>query len=444
MKKILMRAQIEHDKAFSPHDVLISNLMGGNIGNWLYQYSLYRALMIDENVQIDIIDTKKYKPDKKYISMVNETYDVFILPLANAFKASFTSEFKDLIKFISGLKIPCILIGVGIQCKLGKDFNSSYADRELAYEFIKTVLDRSSMIGVRGEATGDFLKSLGFREEVDYTVIGCPSMYMCGMHLPKPKPFSLDRDKLFSYNSKVEHENDKIIRFLSSMTKEHENYIYVPQRLGDMLRCYYGIDFRREYLDPLSDDRFFAMDKTVCFTSAKRWISYLSENVDFSIGTRLHGNVAAVLGGVPAFIVATDQRVEELANYHNIAHTTTAKLNAKTTISGLTKNVDFNRVLEGHDVRFNHFVDFLEKNNLETAYSKDRNVSEVYFDKVQSKLQYSSDVLGFEALSDAQKIIRTQDAAVYYATALKNLQEASKEKDKKIGKMRKMLKKISL
>ncbi|MGN1419662.1 MAG: polysaccharide pyruvyl transferase family protein [Acutalibacteraceae bacterium] len=409
-----------YDKVYSPHDVILNNLMGGNIGNWLYQYSLYRALMTDENVAIDAFDFNKNSMDKDFIDRVNEQYDAFILPLANAFKLSFKEELIKLTDFISKLKIPCIVIGIGIQCKLGKDFSQAFELSDLAKKFIKTVLEKSAIIGLRGENTAEFFKSLGFKEDVDYTIIGCPSMYMHGAHLPEPSPFVYSDDKLYSYNSKVEHENNKIISLLGGFTKEHSNYVYVPQRLGDIIRCYYGMDYRKNYITPLSGDRFFNEKNAVCFANVPSWINYMKENVDFSIGTRIHGNVAAVLAGVPSLIIANDQRVAELAQYHNIPFVTIDKINKKDTIEHLTDGVDFSSVNKGHRERFNHFVDFLEKNGLNTAYSKNRDVKEVYFDQVQNALDFSTDVLAFKALNNAQKIKRTQDVAVFYATELRN------------------------
>ena len=158
MKKILMRAQMQHDAAFSPDTVLLENLMGGNSGNWLYQYSLFRTLMVDSSVKIDIFNANKQTVDDSFIKSVNESYDCFVIPLANAFKKSFGKELRTLTRMVKKLNIPCIVIGIGIQMKLGKDFCAAYEDKEAAKNFVKAVLDKSSVIGVRGEATADFLK----------------------------------------------------------------------------------------------------------------------------------------------------------------------------------------------------------------------------------------------------------------------------------------------
>lgn len=437
MKRILMRAQMQHDTAFSPDTVLLENLMGGNSGNWLYQYSLFRTLMVDSSVKIDIFNANKQTVDDSFIKSVNESYDCFVIPLANAFKKSFGKELRTLTRMVKKLKIPCIVIGIGIQMKLGKDFCAAYEDKEAAKNFVKAVLDKSSVIGVRGEATAVFLKYLGFKEEQDFTVIGCPSMYLYGSTLPEVKSFSYSDDSLYLYHSKVEHENEKVIALMSNAVKEHPNYLYAPQRLGDMIKSYFGTDYR--FAESNTSNRFFENSRTVCFTSPYQWTDYLSKNVAFSFGTRFHGSVAAILSGVPAFIVATDQRVAELASYHNIAYTTIKETDRLSTIRSLTEDVDFNLIHQGHDIRFNHFVDFLEKNGLDNIYSDDRNRKDAYFDTIIKSLSFSDDIFSFEAVDGNTKAMRTKKAAEFYSDRFSEAQKKLKEQKEKTKELQKQL-----
>ena len=46
--------------------------------------------------------------------------------------------------------------------------------------FVRAVLDHGPSIGVRGELTAEYLRSLGFR---DVEVVGCPSMFAWGPDL---------------------------------------------------------------------------------------------------------------------------------------------------------------------------------------------------------------------------------------------------------------------
>lgn len=437
MTKILMRAQMNHDKSYSPEEVFLGNCMGGNSGNWLYQFSLYRALLKDENVQIDTVNFSRVKLNDEYIDYINNNYDYCILPFANAFKNSFKKEMLLITRFIKALKIPCIVPGIGLQIKLGNDFYNNYEHKEAAIEFVKAILEKSQMIGVRGQATADFLSKLGFQQEKDFTVIGCPSMYTHGAKLPEVKPLNFNQDSRLLLSSKVEHENKKVVQMYKNFSKEHPNYVYAPQQLNDIIQAYYGIDFSAT---APAKKRFFNKKNTVCFTSVPQWINYLHNNVDLSVGTRIHGNVAPILSGVPSFIIALDQRVNELAEYHNIPHTTIDKITPKTTIASIINNTDFESIHTGHKDRFNHFVDFLEKNGLKTAYSEDRNIQKVYFDSISEKFSSFENVQGYEACDEQEKIQRTRNAASFYRSCYRKSLDDLNSQKKLFDKEKKQMK----
>ena len=426
--KILMRAQMDHTKLFTPEEVYLGNLMGGNSGNWLYQFSLFRALLKDESVTIDTIDTKKVGRgagglNAEYARFVNESYDCFVLPLANAFRNTFVDELRELTDFIKELKIPCIVPSIGIQALNGKDFTQTFQYRDEAYDFVSAVLEKSSMIGLRGEETARFLTSLGFEREKHFTVLGCPSMYSNGRRLPEVKPLDFGKDSLLLLNSKVEHEKKKVAEMFSGFVKEHGNYVYAPQKIEHMITSYYGTYFKPGDDDFVFKKRFYDPAKTVTFTSVPEWYGYMKKYVDLSVGTRIHGSVAAIMGGVPTFIVNLDQRVGELASFHNIAHIPFNEIEKGATIESLIKNVDFNCIHEGHAERFDRFVDFLEKNGLETAYSENRDAEKVYFDSVIENNNYDFDPKCFGECDSDEQLERTRKAATYFVNRVIDLKK---------------------
>ena len=441
-----MRAQMDHTKLFTPEQVFLGNLMGGNSGNWLYQFSLMRALMTDESVTIDTIDTKSYgvgisRFSSKYASYVNKNYDCFILPLANAFRNTFITELTELTDFIKALKIPCIVPSVGIQALNGKDFTKTFQYRDEAAAFVSAVLEKSSMIGLRGEETARFLTSLGFEREKHFTVIGCPSMYTSGRTLPSVKPLSYGEDSLVLFNSKVEHEKKKVAAMFKSFSAEHENYVYAPQKLEHMITSYYGTYFKPCDEDFVFKKRFYDPAKTVTFTSVPEWYGYIKRYVDLSIGTRIHGSVAAIMGGAPALVINLDQRVGELAAFHNIPHIAFQDVEEGASIASLIEKVDFNSVHEGHAERFDNFVGFLEKNGLKTAYSENRNAEKVYFDSVIEKNPYNYEPRCFELCDENEKIERTREAARYFVNRVIDLRKEAEDTARKNESLKRKLKK---
>ena len=61
--------------------------------------------------------------------------------------------------------------------------------------------------------------------------------------------------------------------------------------------------------------RFYRENRVKFFISADAWIKDM-RHIDLSIGTRLHGNIAAILGGAPALFIPVDSRMRELVEYH--------------------------------------------------------------------------------------------------------------------------------
>ena len=57
MKRILMRAAMSPFDSVDPRRMIQENTIGGNSGNMIFPFSLFRTLMVDEDTQIDTIRT---------------------------------------------------------------------------------------------------------------------------------------------------------------------------------------------------------------------------------------------------------------------------------------------------------------------------------------------------------------------------------------------------
>src|SRR5699024_5336539 len=130
--------------------------------------------------------------DKK-AEEINRNYDCYVIPFADAFRPTFIPLLKKYTKLIKKLSIPVIIVGVGLRAPFEPKLNEGFPFDNDVREFVSAVLEKSSMIGVRGQITADYLTRLGFEEEKDHTVIGCPSMYSFGSHL-KIKELSLSKE----------------------------------------------------------------------------------------------------------------------------------------------------------------------------------------------------------------------------------------------------------
>src|SRR5699024_2597558 len=125
-------------------------------GNLVYQYSIIRTLMTEDTT----ITPDYYKRNPNRAEEINEKYDCYIIPLADAFREDFIPILRDYTKLIKKLTIPVVVIGVGLRAPFEPKLNEGFPFDEDVKQFVKAVLEKSSMLGLRGEITSEYLSKL--------------------------------------------------------------------------------------------------------------------------------------------------------------------------------------------------------------------------------------------------------------------------------------------
>lgn len=387
MKKILIRAGMSPVMETPVQEIITYNRIGDNVGNLVYAYSIFRTLTTDEDVEI--IPTN-YIVSRLDVDEINETYDCFVIPLADAIRNSFVPEMTKLIKLINKLTIPCYVIGMGIRAPYHYETKGiPFVHDDVLSDFVKAVLNKSGMISVRGEITADYLKKTGFLPEVHFTVTGCPSFYTYGEDL-NIKPLNLgDLSEIAINNTVMTGKNTQ--DFLNRVMRTFPNHDYYPQRVNELATLYLGerYKYKRKSEGYPGDifHRLYREDKVRFHTNIYSWIKELREK-DLSIGPRLHGNVAAVLAGTPAVWMVHDARMKELADYHKLPGMTEEDIRSNGDISELLSKIDYRSFLKGHRDRFRHYVDFLNKNKIDHIFKDYKNPEEAPFDIKAKKLGF--------------------------------------------------------
>src|SRR5690625_7501579 len=98
--------------------MIFKNSIGGNVGNLIYAYSVYRTLMT-QNTKIEP-DYYNTNSDPKRAAKINEKYDCYIIPLADAFRPNFAPLLRSYTRLIKQLKIPVYVIVVGLRAQIGR------------------------------------------------------------------------------------------------------------------------------------------------------------------------------------------------------------------------------------------------------------------------------------------------------------------------------------
>lgn len=430
MRKILMRAVLSPLANKTAMEVISQNLIGNNMGNMIFANSMYRTLMT-EDTQIDTIATNR-RYSQEELERMNEEYECFIIPLANAFRASFRSELEHLTALVKGLKMPCVIAGVGVQAKIDSSMEREFSFDKEAKEFINAVLDKSSIIGLRGDTTAEYMKRLGYIEGKDYTVIGCPSMYMFGKALPAARECTLTEASPVSINYKIDLP-DTLHAFIEESKKLLPNYTLIPQSIEELQLMYAGLPYPKSkhkkvpkaYPLSLSSDAY-KNDRVRGFVNMSSWLEFL-RSVDFSFGSRIHGNIAAVLAGTPCYIFVYDARILELARYHNIPHMLAKDIKPGMNVINIYENTDFSIIQKGHNERFSHFLDFLNENKIKHIYDENGEAKCVPFEEKMRELKMEPAIHSFSCVPlDEQEKRLSQ----YYTFMNKKINGLKKENNR--------------
>ena len=375
MARILIRAGKSPFEAVDPLTCHHKNLIASNSGNILFAQSVYKALSTSDNELI----CNQYKVSRD-ADFINNNYDAFVIPLANAFRPSFSKQLDALTALIRQLKIPCVVVGVGAQTNLKLDMLRSSPIDDSVKNFVSAVLDRSTSIGVRGELTREYLARLGFTA-VD--TIGCPSMYLHGGRIDVRKT----REKIGPESSVsmnlTRGMNEPTWQLFRRTWKRYPKLTYVAQDRSDFEYLYWG----RPIIDGIKKgDAFpskinhplYTSDRIRMYVDAKTWLDGMKA-FEFAFGTRIHGNVFALLAGTPAVVLAHDSRTLELSQFYDIPHIRTDDINEDTDASTLFEAADFANLMTRLPSRFEFFKSFLEKNGLKHMY--DGSDAEVRFER---------------------------------------------------------------
>ena len=367
MPQILIRA---HKSPFTVADADTTyrqNLIGNNTGNLVFSQAVYR-LLSTADAHLETSGLARSHP-----RVVNSRFDHVVIPLANAFRPSYIETLDALSNLIEQLTIPVTVLGVGSQASLDGVYRGADAVKPATTRFVRAVLNHSPSIGVRGEHTRDYLQSLGFGDE-HVKVIGCPSMFMYGPNLKverKVESLSFDSPVAFNVSPYVPQMGPLSLY----AAEKFPNLVYMAQNIQTLELMLYGSYPKGRKMNAMAasgapitlDHPLIRSDRVRFFLDPKTWFEHLAQ-YDLSFGTRIHGNIAALLAGTPALLLAHDSRTLELAEYHEIPHRTITSIEEDADAISLYAECDWNRLNKAHPDRWDSFASFLGEHRLTHVY----------------------------------------------------------------------------
>lgn len=292
--------------------------VGNNCGNLVFQYAV--SNLINEPVRVVGRDTP-WNPEK-----IKDSCRVLVIPSANFLREG--ADFSVFVDFLERTELPLVFIGLGAQAdnydKDKFDFHPS------VLRMIDLIRERSTMISVRGEFTARVLEKYGI-DQIQIT--GCPSNFIN----PSPKFADMISEKLDRpMHSFITHADEPwpkhkiksdVERRLVEWTR-NGRAMMVQQSVPEMIKYLrqnnpFSVEevsekFEASLAKTLMPDsdiwafRHFLFSKMRTYYSVDQWLED-SSRFDFSIGLRLHGNMAAWQAGTPALWITHDSRTQELS-----------------------------------------------------------------------------------------------------------------------------------
>lgn len=241
-----------------------------------------------------------------------------VIPASNFLWKSFDLGFMA--DFIEKTDLPVTMMGLGAQASNRSQVSTIHPN---TLRLVKLISERSPSIGVRGFYTAEVLASYGI---MNVEVLGCPSLYTAAQ-----QP-SLIR----SWSPKLEHRIS--INFSRNVAAHSFDAKALAKIENKILRIAMTYDSQFVIQDEL--DEASIMDGTASAEQVRRVTGYFNESdpdavlsyfsinskhfIDYpswseslarcslSLGSRLHGNIVALLSGVPAVCIVHDSRTLEM------------------------------------------------------------------------------------------------------------------------------------
>jgi hypothetical protein len=345
-------------------DETLLKVLGANSGNLMFQYA---ASQIIDAPQIHVSMAETPYSDRAALREAQ----ALVFPAANHLRLG--ADWTGLAGYIAGQPLPVVVLGLGAQSpKVGGERETIAALRADAQvmRLVAVLRDKAAFISVRGPYSQTVCEELGL---TGVAVMGCPSAMLnpdraagaamaarlatlrdragdAGGGAPRAPRLAVTAAAPFEI--RTDEAKRDLERRLFSWAMAADG-LYVQQSGG--VAAMQAADGRWFALDrnarrsitavmaPEADpvDVWAFMAKAGRFyTSAPAWRDEM-RGMDLVLGTRLHGNMAAIAAGTPGVIIAHDSRTGELGQTMHLPHLPFAAAMAAPDLAAALDAVEF-------------------------------------------------------------------------------------------------------
>jgi hypothetical protein len=279
-------------------------------------------------------------------------------------------------EFVEKLQLPVCTFGFGCQAPLGQKISEAEVDPR-SVRLLRAISANAKVIAVRGQFTADLCAKYGVK---NVSVVGCQSCYYSGVTQWEAKPSLKQPPKRPVAYVSLSPDESHALRLMMAGTAAIIGQGDVTDeaiRNGSITRADFIADTANYWLPPFlramfDDGRVTRADYYDYIASSYHkfynvpdWIAHIRENYDFCFGTRFHGNMAALLSGVPALWLVHDMRTKELCEHLGLPSFEHAALSGIKDIAELASHCDYSSFWAGFPARLKQFIEYVRANDVE-------------------------------------------------------------------------------
>jgi len=275
-----------------------------------------------------------------------------------------------LAKNIERAGLPVVVFGLGSQAPLNGPHEFSVAPETV--RLLKVLSDHSRKIAVRGAFTADACSRLGV---YNVEVIGCQSIFW---HLSPQFTWKLsepvrDRADKIACNFTDARSEANLIRQamvcgydVIGQGNGGEEELKQKAGASASMRIRFGWDVELAIEKGLIDRGQYELwirDHFYQFRRPETWLDHM-RRYSFSYGTRLHGNMAAMLAGTRAVWIVHDMRTKELCDHFCLPWVELKEVEGGVDLEALFDRADYSRCFQIYPDRYRVLFEYVDRAGL--------------------------------------------------------------------------------
>ena len=239
-------------------------------------------------------------------------------------------------------------------------------------KLILKMMSERAEIGCRNELVADILNKSGIK---NIRVIGCPSLFY---HMDRNFSIANKKDlqkinfSCLVWPVKFKKATKNYLDYVLKTSQKYETIFTLQENPISELFDYIPFDntYIVRILEEKNDFLQYLLNCGKYFYNLSDWIHGLIE-CDFTFSRKIHGSVASILAGVPAFCIAVDKvRMGGICEYHKIPFIHYTEFDDSKPIEYYYELADYTEFNKSYAATYDNFIDYCRKNDVDLKINK--------------------------------------------------------------------------